>query len=101
MLDVGVISETLSGKRRAPEESPPPFNEVQPAGPRRQGLLLDAGMCGQPVADGTAGVAGEIVVDQVEVPLRVRRVEIREEAQKPCRVPGRRREGMDLPILWP
>ena len=66
--------------------------------PRSEVALMDLGMLGQPVSYQAAGVAGEIVVDEVEPPVRVRLVDVLEEAQEARSVTGRHREGTGLPI---
>ena len=66
-LNLRMIREALAGEGIPPEEAPPAFDEVQPAGAGGNGVLMDTGMGGEPLPDGTTGVAGQVVVDEVEV----------------------------------
>jgi transcriptional regulator with XRE-family HTH domain len=65
-----MVGEALSRKRIPAEEPPPPFDEIEPAGARRKGLLMNPGMVGKPLAELTqeelaerAGVSVRTVSD--------------------------------------
>lgn len=70
-LSLGVVGKALPGQCRPPQESPPAFNEIEPAGPRRQRLDVHAGMCDEPLPDGSTLVAGKVVSDEEEFPAGV------------------------------
>ncbi len=69
--DLGAVSETVPGVGRAPEEPPPALDQVEPTGGDRDKDLVDARVGGEPVVDGSTGVATQIVRNQVQVALRV------------------------------
>src|SRR5947209_7423670 len=58
---------------------------------------MDAGMLGEPLTNRAAGVTGEIVVDEVEVTHRVRRIDGVQELEEACGVPRWCGEGERLP----
>ena len=97
-LNLRMIRETLAGEGIPPEEAPPAFDEVQPAGAGGNGVLMDTGMGGEPLPDGTTGVAGQVVVDEVEVTDRIRSIDGLQELEEAGRVAGGRGEGERLPI---
>ena len=97
-LDLPMIGKALPGIRIPPEQSPPPFDEIEPARASGNRLVMEAGMLTQPVPNRAAGVAGEIVVDQVEVTLRVRHLDGLKELEEACSIAGGRGEGERLPI---
>jgi hypothetical protein len=75
-VKLSVVGKALSREGISPEQPPPPFDEVQPAGPGRKRDLMYPGMECQPLLDWAAGVAGEIVRDEVELALGVRPVHL-------------------------
>ena len=79
--NVMIIGQRLSGEGFAPEDPPPALNQIQPRRSYRNEGVLDAGMGFQPLPDGTTGVAGEVVGNQVEVPARIRAVQRLEQLQ--------------------
>jgi len=82
-LDLGVVGKALLGKGMAPEDAPPPLNQIEPAGVCGGWCNVDAEMGCQPFLDGRARVTGEVISDQVEVSLWVivlHRIEQRLEA---------------------
>src|SRR5919202_3326788 len=97
-LDLCVIGKALARKGIPPEQPPPPFDEIEPAGARRNGLLMEAGMLAQPLPDRATGVAGQVVVDQIELPLRVRSIDGVKELEEACGITGWCREGECLAI---
>lgn len=97
-LDLPVIRETLARKGIAAKQPPPPFDEIEPAGAGWHRFLMHPGMLSEPLPDRTTGVAGEIVVDQVEISIRVRGVNRVEELLEPGRVAGGSGEGQCLTI---
>jgi hypothetical protein len=69
--DVFMVGEGLAGERFAAEEAPPALDEVEPGGADGDEGVLDARMRREPVPNGAAAVTGEVVGDQIEVPVRV------------------------------
>jgi hypothetical protein len=67
--DVLMVGEGLSSKGFAAEQTPPALDQVEPGGAHRDEDLLEPRMRGQPVANGTAAVTGEVVGDEVEIPV--------------------------------
>src|SRR5258708_23139464 len=57
--DLAGVGECLSGQRLAPEDPPPAFLQVQPAGALRDEGMADAGMIFPPGTRALAVVAGE------------------------------------------
>jgi hypothetical protein len=64
--DLVGIGECLPGQRLAPEDPPPAFLQVQPAGALGDEGVPDAGMLFQPGPGALAVVAGEVVGDHVD-----------------------------------
>src|SRR5258708_30411775 len=73
--EVVVVGQGLTGKRCAPQDAPPAFDEIEPGGPHGNQGVGDARMVRQPVPDRSTEVAGEVVGDQVQVALRIRLIE--------------------------
>jgi hypothetical protein len=73
--DVVMVSQGLTGKCLAAEDAPPAFNEIEPGGSNRNEGVLDARMSFEPLPDRAAAVAGEIIRDEVEIPLRIGLIE--------------------------
>jgi hypothetical protein len=69
--DIVVIGQRRPGEGFAPEDPPPPFNQIQPGRADRNEGLPNARMGFQPRADRATGVAGEVVGNQIEIPCRV------------------------------
>ena len=67
--DVIGISHCYPGEGCTPEEAPPPFDEIEPGGPRGDEGVVETRMLSQPVPDGTTGVAGEVVGNERESAL--------------------------------
>lgn len=97
-LNLMVVREALAGKGIPPEDSPPSFNEIEPAGAGWHRLLMDAGMLMQPLPDRSTGMTREIVVDQIQVAFRIRSVDRIEQLEEASRVAGRSGEGQCLAI---
>jgi hypothetical protein len=88
------VGEGLAGERLAAEQTPPAFLQIEPAGARGDGHRAHAWMLPQPLLDGRAGVAGEVVADEIEVPVGIGRLQQREELEIANRVArGSVREG--------
>src|SRR5258708_4412897 len=64
---LGAIRKALASVGRAAQEAPPALDPVKPTGGDRDEDLVDARVGRQPVADGSAGVAREMVRDQPPV----------------------------------
>ena len=77
--DVVIIGQRLSSKGFAPEDPPPALNQIQPGRSYRNESMLDAGMGFEPLPNRTAGMAGQVIGNQVQVPGRIRVVERLEE----------------------
>src|SRR5262249_12983401 len=92
-VDLLGIGEGLAGEGLPAEEAPPAFLQVEPTGPRGEGDGVDARMLPQPLLDRPAGMAGEVVADQVQLALGIGRVQPREEFQVADGVARRRGEG--------
>lgn len=69
--DLGAVGETLAGVGCPTQEPPPALDQIEPAGADGNEDLVDARVGGQPVTDGCARVAGEIVRNQIQVALRI------------------------------
>ena len=69
--DLRTVGETLARVGRSAQEAPPALDQVEPTGGNRDEDLPDARVSRQPVADGPARVATQIVRDQIQVALRV------------------------------
>jgi hypothetical protein len=98
-INLAMIGEALARERIPAKQPPPPLDEVQPAGAGGNRLLMDAGMRGQPFPNWATGVAGEVVVDEVELALRVRGVDGLKKLEEACGIAGRCGEGERLPII--
>ena len=96
--NVVIVSQRLPGEGFAAEESPPPLNEIQPGGSYRNEGVLDPGMQFQPVPDRTAGVAGQVVRNQVEIAPRIGLVERLEQLEVAGGITGPRGLGQRLAI---
>lgn len=96
--NLGAIGKALASVSRPPQEPPPPLDEVEPTGGNRNEDLTHPGMRGQPVADGPAGVAGEIVGNQVQLALRGVAVTGSQEVQIARGSARRGGLGEDLPV---
>lgn len=59
--DVMVISQRLAREGFAPEDAPPPFDQIEPGRSHGNEGVLDAGMGLQPLPDGATGVTGEVI----------------------------------------
>src|SRR5579859_3539888 len=71
MGDLVGVSEGLPGQRLAPEDPPPAFLEVQPAGALGDEGVPDAGVVFQPGPGALAVVAGEVIGDHPDGALGV------------------------------
>src|SRR6266540_120925 len=80
--------ERLPGEGFAAQQPPPALLEVEPAGAFGDEGVLDAGMVGQPRAGGEAVVAGQVVGDHHDDPLRVGRLDGGQEPLVADRVAG-------------
>ena len=67
LVNLVAISESLTGERLPPKESPPTFLQIEPAGTFGNKDLMNAGMSLQPRHNRRALVAGEIVGDEVQI----------------------------------
>ncbi len=67
VVDLLGIAEVLPREGVPAEQAPPAFLQVQPARAGGQGHLFDAGVCAQPLPDRPAGVAGEVIHDEIQV----------------------------------
>src|SRR5436189_3799103 len=65
------VGECLPGQRLAPEDPPPAFLQVQPAGALGDEGVADAGMVFQPGPGALAVVAGEVVGDHPDGALGI------------------------------
>lgn len=99
-MSSAVTSETPAKalRRAAKGLPPPPFDQVEPGGPHRDGGLLNERMDSQPVANRATAVAGEGVRDQIEVPLRMGLVERLEQGERASRSAGGRGLRQGLPV---
>src|SRR5213592_3890202 len=69
--DLVGVGEVLSGQRLAPEDPPPAFLQVQPAGALGDEGVPDPGMVLQPGPGALAVVAGQVIGDHVDRALGV------------------------------
>ena len=67
LLNLLGISKALPRQRIASEEAPPALLQVEPAGPRGDEDMVDAGMIDQPSARLQAAMTAEIVRDDEDV----------------------------------
>src|SRR5512146_2790538 len=86
------------GQCLAPEELPPAADESEPGGADGNERLVDARVSGQPVPNGSTGVAGEIVGEETEVTVRVGAVQGLEQRQVATGVAGRSGLGQGVAI---
>src|SRR5512142_2083129 len=70
--DLVGVGEVLPGQRLAPEDPPPAFLQVQPAGALGDEGVPDAGMAFEPGPGALAVVAGEVTGDDHDLAARVR-----------------------------
>ena len=96
--DVVVVGQGLSGERFAPEDAPPPLNQIEPRGADRNEGVLDARMGFEPFPDRATAVTGEIVGDEVKIPVRIGVVKGLEQREIAAGVAGRSGLGQCLPI---
>ena len=96
--NVVIIGQRLSRKGFAPEDPPPALNEIEPRRSHRNEGVLDAGMGFEPLPDRPAGVAGEVIGNQVEVARRVGAVQGLKELQVPRGVARKSGLGQRVPI---
>ena len=68
--DLVGVGEVLPGQRLAPEDPPPAFLEVEPAGALGDEGVPDAGMTFQPGPGALAVVAGEVIGDNHDLASR-------------------------------
>src|SRR5262249_39229511 len=99
-VDLVGVGEGVAGERLAAEEPPPAVLQVEPAGARGEGDGGDARMEPQPGLDRSAGMAGEMVADQVEVAVGGGRSELVKEDEVAHGVTRRRGAGHFLPIAY-
>src|SRR5260221_9369146 len=78
-IDLLGVGEGLAGERLAPEQPPPAFLQVQPAGPRRERNGGHARMLSQPLLYGPTARAGEMVAAQGKLALGMGGAQPREE----------------------
>src|SRR5437762_6555136 len=96
--DLVGVGEVLPGQRLAPEDPPPAFLHVQPAGALGDEGVPDAGMVFQPGPGAFAVVAGEVVGDHVDGALGVGLLSPVEEVLVGGAVAGRGAHGDRLPV---
>src|SRR5512135_3312304 len=90
--------EVLPGQRLAPEDPPPAFLEIQPAGALGDEGVPDAGMVFQPGPGALAVAAGEVAGDHVDHALGVGLLLELEEVLVEGAVAGRGAQGDRLPV---
>src|SRR5258706_3951296 len=95
------VGEGLAGERLAAEEAPPAFLQVQPAGPRRDRDGMRARVLRQPLLDGPTGMAGEIVAHEIQLALRMGRIQQLEELEVADGVARGRSEGEFVAVTHP
>ncbi len=71
LLNLIRVGKTLSSQGITSEESPPALLQVEPAGSCRNEDLMEPWMLGEPGPRLSAAVAGEIVSDDVNVPVGI------------------------------
>jgi len=69
--NIVIIGQRLSCEGFAPEDPPPALDQIQPRRSHWNEGVLNAGMGVEPFPDRPAGVAGQVVGDQVQVPARI------------------------------
>jgi len=97
-IDLLVGGEGLPGECGVPEEPPPRLLQVEPARAFGDGDLPDARVLRQPGQDRRAHVADEVVGDEVQLPLRIRRSERIEELEVADGVARAGRQGHRLAV---
>ena len=98
MRDLVGVSEGLPGQRLAPEDPPPAFLEVQPAGALGDEGVPDAGVVFQPGPGALAVVAGQVVGDHPDRALGISLLLELEEFLVEGAVPGRGAQGDRLAV---
>src|SRR6266487_2775610 len=96
--DLVGIGEGLPGQRLAPEDPPPAFLQVQPAGALGDEGVPDPGVIVQPGPGALAVVAGEVIGDHVDGALGVGLLSPVEEVLVGGAVAGRGAHGDRLPV---
>src|SRR6516164_5925087 len=96
--DLVGVGEVLPGQGLAPEDPPPAFLEVQPAGALGDEGVPDAGMVLQPGPGALAVVAGQVVGDHVDGAVGVGLLLELEEVLVEGAVAGRGAHGDRLPV---
>src|SRR5215472_7531689 len=96
--DLVGAGEVLPGQRLAPEDPPPGFLQVEPAGALGDEGVPDAGMVFQPGPGALAVVAGEVIGDHVDHALGVGVLLQPEEVLVEGAVAGRGAQGDRLPV---
>src|ERR1700746_1342340 len=96
--DLVGVGEVLPGQRVAPEDPPPAFLHVQPAGALGDERVPDPGMILQPGPGALAVVAGQVIGDHVDHALGVSLLLQLEEVLVEGAVPGRGAHGDRLPV---
>jgi hypothetical protein len=96
--NIVLIGQRLPSERLAPEDAPPPLDQIEPGRSHRDEGVLDAGMGRKPLPDRATAVTGEVIGHQVEVPSRVRAVYGLEQLEIATSIPGACRLGERLPI---
>src|SRR5690242_11638951 len=96
--DLVWVGEGLAGQGLPPEDPPPAFLEVQPAGALGDEGVPDAGMVLQPGPGALAVVAGQVIGDHVDHALGVGLLLELEEVLVEGAVAGRGAHGDRLPV---
>jgi hypothetical protein len=96
--DLARTSKGVPGQRLAPEDPPPAFLQVQPAGALGDEGVADAGMVFQPGPGALAVVAGEVAGDHVDRALGAGPLFQLEEILAGGAVAGRGAHGDRLPV---
>src|SRR6266478_9532009 len=99
--DLVGVGEVLSGQRLAPEDPPPAFLQVEPAGALGDEGVPDAGMVFQPGPGALAVVAGQVVGDHVDRAVGVGLLGQLEEVLVEGAVAGRGAHGERLAVADP
>src|SRR5207247_8086383 len=99
--DLVGVGEVLPGQRLAPEDPPPAFLQVQPAGALGDEGVPDAGMVLQPGPGALAVVAGKVAGDHPDGALGVGLLLELEEVLVEGAVAGRGAHGDRLPVADP
>jgi hypothetical protein len=96
--NIVLISQRLPREGLAPEDAPPSLDQIEPRGTHRNKGVLDARMGFEPLPDGTTGVAGQVIGNQVEVASRIGAVQRLEQVEVARRVAGTRGLGQRLAV---